>query len=148
MISGVMCIGLLVQILHPVIIQWPDERPKQPQNFSDVHDGTHWQSYILGDEQFCPDGKLHRNFALMFCGDGVNHFKRKGYSMWPLAMACANLPAHMRMTLPATWLPCIVPAQGPKKSEPDDFQVFLEIVVDELNYLYHVGLQVKDSTHR
>ena len=111
------------------LLQWQDERAQQPHNILDVHDGTHWQSYILGDQHFCPDGKHHRTLALIFCGDGVNTFKPKSYSLWPLALACANLPAHLRRTLPATWLPCIVPAQGHKKSEPGNFQVFLEIVV-------------------
>ena len=42
----------------------------------------------------------------------------------------------------------MVPAQGLKKREPNDFQSFAEILVDELNYLYNIGMQVKDSTHR
>ena len=79
----------------------------------------------FGDQHFCPDGKLYHNFALILCGDGVSPFKRKSYSMLPVALACANLPAHLRRTLPATWLPCIVPAQGHKKSEPGDFRPFL-----------------------
>ena len=41
----------------------------------------------------------------------------------------------------------MLPAQGLKKREPNGFQPFAEIRVDELNYLYHIGMQVKDSTH-
>ena len=86
--------------------------------------------------------------AMRFCGDGVQPFKRKNYSIWPMALTCANLPGHMRMTLPATWLSCIIPAQGKKKSEPNDFQSYTEILADELNFLYHIGIEVSDSTHR
>lgn len=85
----------------------------------------------------------------MLSGDGVSPFKRSSYSMWPLALACANLPGHLRMTLPATWIFCIVPAKGKDKGEPKDFQPFLEIVVDELNAYYQCGLKdVQDSSHR
>ena len=38
----------------------------------DIHDGQHWLTYILGDKNVCPDGKLLRNLVFMFCGDGVN----------------------------------------------------------------------------
>ena len=41
----------------------------------------------------------------------------------------------------------MIPAQGLKR-EPNDFQSFAEILVNELNYLYHIGMQVRDSTHR
>lgn len=130
------------------LLRWPDEHEKQPGKYSDVHDGQHWQSYILGDRHFCPNGQIGRNLTLIFCGDGVQPFKRINYSIWPLALACANLPGHLRMTLPATWLSCMIPAHGKSKGEPTDFQCFSEILVDELNYLYHVGTDVEDSTHR
>lgn len=47
----------------------------------------------------------------------------------------------MRMRLPAMWLCCIVP--GPK--EANDFQPVLDIIADELNYLYMDGHTVTDS---
>ena len=113
----------------------------------DVYDGEKWAAVISSDPQVSPGGRLGRNLALGFCTDGVNPFKRKKYSMWPMAVSCQNLPAHMRMTVPALWVPCIVPGFG-RGSEPDDFSCFIEIIADELNHLYLNGVEVQDSTWR
>jgi hypothetical protein len=80
---------------------WPEERKQhkyQPDSFADVYDGTRWQSAVLGDANIAPNGQLGRNVTIGLCGDGVNPFKHKNYSMWPLAMTCFNLPGHLRMT--------------------------------------------------
>ena len=112
----------------------------------DVYDGQKWKDFIAGDAQISSGGKLGRNLALGFCTDGVSPFKRTTYSMWPVAMSCFNLPGHMRMTLPALWVACIIPGYG--RNEPDDFSSILEIVADEANHLYLYGVEVEDSTHR
>lgn len=39
----------------------------------------------------------------------------------------------------------IIPVAGPK--EPDDFQPVLDIIADELNFLYQDGLLVQDSAN-
>lgn len=141
---------LIKYMLRYRLLQWPDERTKLPDTLSDIFDGAHWGDYALGDTKLCPDGAhLGRNLTFMISGDGVSLYKRGNYSMWPLALACGKLPGHLRMTLPSTWVSCIIPAQGKHKGEPKDFQPFLDIVADELNAYYHVGLEgVMDSTHR
>lgn len=84
-----------------------------------------------------------------FSADGVTPMKRKSYSMWPVALCCLNLPAHVRMTLPALWVSCIVPPFGIKGQEADDFQPFTEVIVDDLNLQYMAGTNdVEDSTYR
>ena len=125
---------------------WPGERRQQPGILQDVYDGQKWRDFIINDPIISPGGNIGRNLALGFCADGISPFKRTTYSMWPMAVSCMNLPAHMRMTLPALWVPCIVPGFGTK--EPDDFSAFQEIVADELNYLYLWGVEVEDASFR
>lgn len=117
---------------------------------SDVHDGMLWERDFLQDPVISSHaGDFGRNLAFSFCGDGVNPFMHKNYSMWPFALACLNLPGHVRMTLPALWVPFIVPPYGPNHGEASDFQPFLEIITDELSFLYHDGLvEVKDASWR
>ena len=112
----------------------------------DVYDGNKWRNSILGDPVMSPGGCLGRNVVLGFCADGIAPFKRTVQSMWPMAMSCINLPAHMRMTLPALWLPCIVPSFD--GHEADDLACYQEIIADEGNYLYHTGVEVTDASCR
>ena len=116
----------------------------------DLHDGQKWQQFIVNDPIISPGGNMGRNLALGLCADGISPFNRTTYSMWPMAITCSNLPAHMRMTLPALWVPCIVQGYGTR--EPDDFSPFLEIIAvcyaDELNHLYLTGVEVEDASFR
>lgn len=112
----------------------------------DVYDGTKWRDMIVNDPVISPDGNMGRNLALGFCTDGINPFTRTTYSMWPMAVSCMNLPAHMRMTLSTLWVPCIIPGYGTGK--PDDFSAFEEILADELNHLYLTGVEVTDASFR
>lgn len=128
------------------LLTWWRDRPSDPDVLADVYDGQKWKDAILQDPRVSSDTNLGRNLALGFCADGISPFKRTTYSMWPMAMSCYNLPAHVRMTLPALWVPAIVNGYG--TGEPDDFSSVMEIVADELNHLYLFGVEVEDSTHR
>ena len=76
-------------------MSWPEERKQhnyQPDAFADVYDGTRWQSAILHDDNIARNGQLRRNIVIEICGDGVNPFDHRNYSMWPLALA--GTPTH------------------------------------------------------
>ena len=49
---------------------------------------------ILGDDNLAPNGQLGRNVVIVVCGDGVNPFDNRTYSMRPLAVKCYNLAGH------------------------------------------------------
>ena len=73
----------------------------------------------------------------MFDGDAVSTFQvqklqhmANGASMRQPAWSLAHDPPR---------IPCIIPARGKKKGKPNDFQLFVEVLVDELYHLYHVG---------
>ena len=115
------------------------ERPVTQGVYSDVCDGTWFKQSILGGANIAPSGNLGRNTVIGFSGNGMNPFDDKPYSTWPLALICYDLPGHLRMTLPALWLLCIIPPHGPKSEEPDDFQPFLNILAVEMRMLSHHG---------
>lgn len=111
---------------------------------SDYYDGERWQKYILQDSVMSPEGCFDgSNLVFNMSADGVSPFTHKSYSFWPIALSCLNLPPWLRMKLPAMWLCCIIP--GPQT--PDDFQPVLDIIADELNYLYHEGRLVRDAAN-
>jgi hypothetical protein len=84
-----------------------------------------------------------RNIALALCTDGVQPVKKGGRGYWPIAIQCLNLPPWLRHKMTAMML-CTVLSSA---SASGDMQPTLEIVVDELNWLYHQGTIVKDA-HR
>ena len=116
----------------------PCKEKLQEQTCTNSH-WWQWQSAVVGDANIAPGGQLGRNVVIGICGDGVNPFKHKNYSMWPLAVACFNLPGHLRMTLPAMGLLFFIPPHGPKRGEPNDFQPFLDIIADQLRHAYWYG---------
>ncbi|KAL0023926.1 hypothetical protein WJX77_000739 [Trebouxia sp. C0004] len=110
---------------HPDLarmLSWPSERKNHNYRdgvHSDVYDGEWWSEGVLGDDNIAPNGDLGRSLVFGICGDGVDPMDHKNYSMWPLSITCWNLPGHIRMTLPALGLLCIIPP-GPNGTEPSD----------------------------
>lgn len=132
------------------MLTWPSERKNHNYKegvLSDVYDGEWWSEGVLGDDNIAPNGDLGRNLVFSICGDGVDPMEHKNYSMWPLSITCWNLPGHLRMTLPALGLLCIIPP-GPNGTEPSDFQPFMDIFADQFRYLYHYGVGALDGCHQ
>ena len=101
--------------------------------------GTKLWGLFSGDPQMVRSSLA---FALTACTDGASPFKRGKYTFWPVVFTCMNLPAWLRFTLAATHLAMIIP--GPYK--PKDYQPYLDIIADELVYLYWHGVLV-DHLH-
>ena len=104
-----------------------------------MYDGLRWDIGILADTNIAPNGILGRNVDIGFSSDGVNMFDSGTHNAWPLATICFNLPGHMRMSLPAIGLMCIIPPHGQKRGEPHDFQPYMNILADQLRFGYHYG---------
>ncbi len=84
-----------------------------------------------------------RNIALALCTDGVQPVKKGGRGYWPIAIQCLNLPPWLRHKMTAMMLCCVLS----NTSASADLQPTLEIIVDELNWLYHKGINVSDAHH-
>lgn len=125
-------------------MSWPEERKQHrynDQELADVYDGLWWAQCILRDANIAPHGVLGRNVAFGFSTDGVNLFEGKTHSAWPVATICFNLPGHLRMTLPAIGLMCIIPPYGHKRGERSDFQPYMAILADQIRFGYHYGFE-------
>lgn len=75
-----------------------------------------------------------------FRGMGGAHAHKEGgkqYSVLPLCLVAYNLPPHMRTRLGAVHVAGIIPGPSPKVVQP-----FLEVIVDELLYLWLEGVSV------
>ncbi|CAL8465844.1 g5380 [Coccomyxa elongata] len=107
--------------------------------FRDHFDGTVWREKFCKDPLIARNGGPDKNVGLEFCADGVNPYKRKSYSMWFGALSILNLPPAARHSVDTMHICFIVP--GPKK--PSDFFPYLDIVTDELNFLYWEGVPVR-----
>lgn len=141
-------------------MQWHTDRPQAGQSngdnndsdiLSDVYDGLLWKKVFVEDpviqenvrlDPVARPGSSGRNVALALCSDGVKPTKRGDESWWPIVLQCLNLPPWMRNRLPAFHV-CCVASGGPMHT---DAQPVLELIVDELVYLYHFGATITDAS--
>ena len=132
-------------------MQYHNQRERQQGDIADVYDGMLWTDVFAGDERIqaaaaaddraC--GAPGRNVAVAFCCDGVSPNKRGGHSWWPCMLQCLNLPPWLRTRLDAFLLCCVVDG----KTITADAQPVLELMIDELVYLYYFGHTVEDRAH-
>ncbi len=131
-------------------MQWHSKRiAPTTGDLHDIYDGQLWKELFCGDAQIqtaargdpeAVPGSPGRNIALAFCSDGVQSTKLGGHSWWPFALQCLNLPPWLRTRLQAFLVCCVVDG----KSVNADAQPILELMIDELVYLYYHGVQVQD----
>lgn len=89
-------------------------------------------------------GPEHRIIALVAALDGFNPYKghhTANASFMPCKLSCMNLHPALRSAKEATWLSFVL--HGKQEQDPN---FVLEILKDELLYLHHVGVKVKDSS--
>ena len=72
-----------------------------------------------------------RALSLSLCTDGMNPFSKEKtkYSMWPIQIACLNLPHHIRYQPGSMMLIGIIP--GPE--EPKAVDTYLSVLVEEID---------------
>lgn len=97
----------------------------------DIQESQAWQESYGNHGIFQGD---KRGLSLSLCTDGLNPFSRErvSYSMWPITLALLNLPRRVRMMFGSMMLVGIIPG----KKEPQNTDIYLEVVVDELLQLY------------
>jgi len=122
------------------------EQNRDPDVVQDIFDGQHYRS--LRDSYVTVAGKRlpfcffndPRDIALGFTLDGVNIFKKRSKTSWPLAIVDYNLPPdirfHQEHLIPVGVIP------GPKK--PSDMDSFLYPLVEELLQLA-IGVNAFDA---
>lgn len=126
-------------------LHYPNTRRKQEGHLHDIYDASIWLQQVEGDPtHFWDKGGACKSLVFLLCADGVRLFDNS-HSVWPLALACLNLPPDMRMKFSALWLSFIIPPCQPNKTEPRSVQSMLEIVHDEFMYGYQEGFWVEDG---
>ena len=89
--------------------------------------------------------KEDRNIRLGLATDGVNPFsvKRSTHSTWPVLLMNYNLPPWMVTKKHFIMLSLIIP--GKRSVTGENFPVYMQPLIDELQLLWSRGVQVQDS---
>ena len=87
----------------------------------------------------------HRNLRLELATDGVNPFsvKRSTWSTWPVLILNYNLPPWMTTKKHFIMLSLIIP--GKKSVTGDNFDIYLQPLLEELKVLWHTGVPTDDA---
>lgn len=103
------------------------EHANNMTSISDLHQSDTWKSLYSVDGHFKGDP---RGICLSLCTDGTNPFSKEkiSYSMWPITLTILNLPFHIRNLPRSIVLAGIIPG----KSEPQNIDPYIEILVDEI----------------
>ena len=93
----------------------------------DLHRSTAWKELYDINGPFEGDP---RGISFSLCTDGTNPFskERVRYSMWPIMLNLLNLPQHLRNVRESILLTGIIPG----KSEPQNLDPYVEVLVDEI----------------
>ena len=94
------------------------------------------------NEEFASE---HRNLRLGLATDGVNPFsiKRSTWSTWPVLIMNYNLPPWMTTKKHFIMLSLIIP--GKKSVTGENFDTYLQPLLDELKTLWHTGVATDDA---
>ena len=129
-------------------MEWSQSRliGADPGVMRDVHDSQLWQHFQEDPNLTFPDGPPFIKLAFAIAADGVQAHRghhAKPHSMFAVAVAILNLPPWVRTQLNTLLLSMLM--LGP--TEPKDCQPSLNILADELVYIYECGIRVWDE-HR
>ncbi|KAL5846310.1 hypothetical protein ACOSQ3_009834 [Xanthoceras sorbifolium] len=86
-----------------------------------------------------------RNLRLGLAADGVNPFRNLSsiYSCWPVVLVTYNLLPWKCMSKENLILTLLIP--GPKL-RGNDIDVYVQPLIDDLNELWHTGVEVNDAS--
>jgi hypothetical protein len=112
----------------------------------DIYDGEAWKQMVIKDGEFYKD---LRNLVLALCSDGVQlHKDDAGNGTWPFYITALNLPPTVRTRAGVTTVVCCVEGKVAEvKDSKLDLQPILELITDEINYLYAFGWPVEDANN-
>ena len=124
------------------LLQYKQLRQEEPTEYRgnggswDVFHTKAWKDIMESDPLMPQD---ERNIGIQICTDGFQIFKGKDSpSMWPISVSLLNLPPWIRYRATMTFMVSVLPMGI------DSIDSCLEPLMDELNYLYQVGLQLID----
>lgn len=111
----------------------------------DFQDGHTYQK-IQHDSRYAADA---RHLMVAVATDGVQPFKDDmRYSFWPLMVVCFNYPPWLRHTLGVASALGFIPGHRDTKDAKLQLTCYLEIFVDELEYMDKIGVLVYDAFRR
>ncbi|XP_042979992.1 uncharacterized protein LOC122310182 [Carya illinoinensis] len=104
-------------------------------------DSKVWKDFDVQYPQFASDP---RNVRIGLASDGFNPFNNiaKPYSIWPVILVAYNLPPWLCMKDPYLMLSLLIP--GPK-APGNDIDVYLRPLIEELKFLWEVGVNTYDA---
>ena len=104
----------------------------------DVFDTPCWREIMEADPYLSRDP---RNIGLQLCTDGFQITdKRDSPSLWPISVNLLNLPPWLRYKPAMTFMVSLLP------KEITSISPCLDPLIDELLYLYYIGIEVPDFT--
>ena len=116
------------------------ERAMEEGGRWDVFDTPCWKRTMGTDPYLSRDP---RNIGLHLCTDGFQITKRKDSpSIWPISMNLLNLPPWLRYKAAMTFMVSLLP------KEITSIDACLQPLIDELRYLYYVGIELEDPTEQ
>ncbi|CAL2256115.1 unnamed protein product [Prunus armeniaca] len=103
-------------------------------------DSEAWKSLDRIHESF---GNELRNVRLGLATDGFNPFDNMSvkYSLWPILLFLYNLPPWMLMKESYVFIFLLIPG---KKGPGQDIDVYIRPLIDELQYLWGIGVETYD----
>ena len=115
------------------VLKYPFTKGHNPDHLDDIQNGMVYQS-LMAPGKFL---SFIEHIGLILNTDGVAVYKSSKFSLWPIYLALANLPPHLRMRkdfiLLAGWW------YGPIKPNMD---LILHPVLEEIHYLQCTGFDL------
>jgi hypothetical protein len=105
-------------------------------------DSILWKEFDKEHVQFTKDS---RNVRLGLSSDGFNPFGNisTSYSIWPIILVLYNLPSWRCMKDPYMMISLLIPRPKAPRNEID---VYLQLLVDDLQELWNEGIHTYDSS--
>ena len=129
--------------LQASMMTWHARNTSEPGVMRHSADSAQWKfvnsTYM---EEFAHED---RNLRLGLATDGVNPFsvKRSTWSTWPVLLVNYNIPPWMRTKRHFIMWSLIIP--GKKSVTGDNFDVYLEPLLEELLTLWNTGVRTDDA---
>ncbi len=131
------------------LVLYSSRRETEAGVTSDIMDSKLWEKLRLEQPAFM--GRT-RNLLLGLSSDGTviqeaarSDGQQQQYSVWPIVLVCYNLPPWLRYLFGFLFVVGVV--DGPSPGSVGVMSA-LEVVVDQLLYLYRHGVEVYDAYHQ
>ncbi|KAK1644553.1 hypothetical protein QYE76_062358 [Lolium multiflorum] len=123
------------------LMSWHNDGRTKDDVMRHPADSPTWKNF---DSKYRTFSKEPRNIRFGLATDGFNPFRNMNlsYSIWPIILIPYNFPPWICMKESNFILSVIVPG---RRSPGKDIDVYLQLVIDELQELWHHGVLVHDA---